>query len=123
MLRSACLTALLLAAACAGEVRLAQEVGHMVVHATGDCPASVTASIQLGIGGCDEVLEPEVERRGGVISVRPWVLRPDGACIAILLAHDLSVPLGRYRDGTYRVVVEGELVSAEQTFTIPDTCR
>jgi hypothetical protein len=88
--------ALLGAVACGGEayVHLAQEVFDVQIQATEECPSSVTAHVTLGIGACDQVLSPSVERRRGDITVRPWVATRDEDCILILLGHDLEVPLG-----------------------------
>lgn len=126
MERSLLATALMvgsLGAGCGGEIGLVQEISSVEVALDqGACPAEATALIRAGIGACERVLSPEVERRGDEVRVRIWTAQEADTCISVLLSHDEIVPLGRFEPGAYEVVVEARLGERRRSFQVDPAC-
>jgi hypothetical protein len=99
-----------------------QEVGALAVTVDDDSCTAV-ADVEVGIGACDRLLPPSVDRDGAIVRVELEVETSDDTCILLLVGEDVRVGLGRFDAGEYDVVVEAELGERRARFAIPASCR
>jgi hypothetical protein len=112
----------LVVAACAGGGEPVQEVSRISVSVDESCAA--TANVSVGIGACDELLPPVLERRGRdlhlAIEIEPR--SASETCILLLVGVDVEAPLGVLEGGDYRLHVDAELGAKSHSFSVDPSC-
>jgi hypothetical protein len=95
-----------------------QEISVVSVALKG-CPATATADITAGRGACDEVLPPQVSRKGHEVIVDIEVKRTARVCTDQLITQRETVTLGSFEPGEYIVTARGQLSEKSATFQVP----